>query len=1126
MHVAFALALLPLAEASVFADDRVNYEQHIKPLLRGRCVTCHGALRQRGKLRLDTVGMMLKGGDSGPVLHPSDDTKSLIVQRITATDKADRMPPEGDPLSVDEIKLLKNWIAQGAKAPSDEKAERDPKLHWAYKKPQRAKLPKANRDAWNAHPIDAFVGRMHDQNQLVPNTLANKSTLLRRIYLDLIGLPPTRKQLDDFLANDSNDAYAKVVDELLKSPHYGERWGRHWMDVWRYSDWYGYRAELRNSARHMWRWRDWIVESLNEDKPYDQMIVEMLAADEVSPEDRDSLRATGFLARHYYKFNRNTWMETAIEHTGKAFLGLTFNCARCHDHMYDPISQKEYYQFRAIFAPYQVRTEKVAEQTDVTKDGLSIAYDLNLSVKTFLFVRGNDKYPDKENPLDPTIPAFFTSKPLLPKPVEQPVEFWYPGLRKDVQTSLINIATAKIAAAQAELEKARQSFSDLVEQQKKQTAAQDALKPKPIKPEKTETKPAPLEISKPFLVDDFSKKQPHWEFGEGKWEFKAGNLIQSMTGAQRRSLTSKIDHPQDFSATFRVKILGGETWKSVGLSFDSSSLGFQSVYISAYAGGPKVQYSYQANQKIVYPPSATTPTPIKLGQVHELRVDVRGDLANVLVDGKRLLVFKLAIPRRTGRFVLWTFDANAEFHNIEVKPLAANAKLVETSDSATSPVIDIATNVSIGKARLNLAEARLRAAQAQLTSLTARTAAETSKYVSIDSSETGKRKLAELSKLAAAADLNAQIEAATEKSLDIAVKTIEAQQNKKLVGKPKADALAKLKKDAAATVKSLATLKEKAKTPGSNYAPLSEQYPKISSGRRTVLARWIASKDNPLTARVAVNHIWMRHFGEPLVSSVFDFGMNGKSPSHPDLLDWLAVELVENGWSMKHIHRLIVTSRAYRMSSKAGNAHNLKIDPDNHHLWRTNTRRMESEVVRDCILAVSDKLDRRLGGPEADASQGQSTFRRSLYYRHAPEKLMAFLELFDTASTDECYRRSDTIAPQQALALVNSRLALEQSRLLAAKLSKEITDAKQIDEIRYINELFRIVLTRSPHAKEVDACVRFLEQQATQLATPAALSKFNLGPSLSVSPAKDPRQRARENLVHVLLNHNDFVTVR
>ncbi len=313
------------------------------------------------------------------------------------------MPKDAKPLSDAEIATLKTWIDEGAPAP-DEKLPDDPRKHWSFQKPVRAELPTVQNAAWATHPIDRFLAAEHERRGLKPSPAAPKNVLLRRVYLDLIGLPPSNVELREFLADNSGDAYERVVDKLLASPQYGERWGRHWMDVWRYSDWDGYGAEVRESQPHIWRWRDWIIESLNADKPYDAMVRDMLAADETAPDDPSALRATGFLVRNWFKFNRNVWMENTVEHTSKAFLGVTINCARCHDHMYDPILQTEYYQFRAMFEPYDVRTDRVPGTADTKRDGLVRVFDAKAETPTFLFVRGSEARPDKEHPLPPTVP--------------------------------------------------------------------------------------------------------------------------------------------------------------------------------------------------------------------------------------------------------------------------------------------------------------------------------------------------------------------------------------------------------------------------------------------------------------------------------------------------------------------------------------------------------------------------------------------------------------------------------------------------------------------------------------------------------------------------------------------------
>ena len=293
-------AACSLAQAEKGAEDHADYVK-VKSLLAAKCYSCHGALKQKAKLRLDTRDLMLKG----EVIASGKAAKSLLIERVEDRSE-DRMPPpeDGAPLKPEEIVLLRRWIDDGANAPADEPVPQGPSEHWAFKTPNRTPLP---ADAGN--PIDALLEKSRGKLGLKAQLEAERTILIRRLYLDLIGLPPTREQLED------TRPWKSIVDELLASPQHGERWARHWMDVWRYSDWYGLGKQLRNSQKHIWRWRDWIVESLNADKGFDRMIEEMLAADELAPDDTDTLRASGFLARNYYLFNRTTWLDSTIEHT-------------------------------------------------------------------------------------------------------------------------------------------------------------------------------------------------------------------------------------------------------------------------------------------------------------------------------------------------------------------------------------------------------------------------------------------------------------------------------------------------------------------------------------------------------------------------------------------------------------------------------------------------------------------------------------------------------------------------------------------------------------------------------------------------------------------------------------------
>jgi hypothetical protein len=277
---------------------------------------------------------------------------------------------------------------------------------------------------------------------------------------------------------------------------------------------------------------------------------------------------------------------------------------------------------------------------------------------------------------------------------------------------------------------------------------------------------------------------------------------------------------------------------------------------------------------------------------------------------------------------------------------------------------------------------------------------------------------------------------------------------------------------------------------------------------------------------MAINQIWMRHMGTPLVSTVFDLGRNGAQPALPALLDWLAVRLREEGWRMKPIHRLIVTSALYRTDSTGdgpGDSNRAR-DPSNTYYWRMNPKRMEAEAVRDNVLRVAGNLDSAMGGPDLDPDKGLETPRRSLYFRHAKEKRVMFLRLFDSANVTSCYRRSESVVPQQALALANSSLCLAQARLLAGRLTKDSQGDHQ--DAAFIRSAFERILGRSPTSEEQTACEEYLIAQTKRLSDRSRLTPFTVGPASSVVPASDPAQRARENLVHVLYNHNDFVTIR
>ena len=908
----FLWASLCTGNPAVAADDRVDYAVQIKPILRERCFACHGVLKQKGGLRLDTAALAIQGGDSGAAVEPGRPDASLLLERVAAQDDTTRMPPEGEPLKPAQIAALRDWIAQNAPAPADELAERDPRDHWSFKTPVRPPVPEVATPRWRRNPIDAFIANEHQQRGLTPQPEADRRVWLRRVSLDLIGLPPTPEELEAFVADQAVDAHEKVVTRLLDSAQYGQRWGRHWMDIWRYSDWWGLGAEVRNSQKHMWHWRDWIVESLNADKGYDQMLREMLAADELYPNDLDRLRATGFLARQYFIFNRTTWLDETIEHSAKSMLGLTFNCAKCHDHKYYPFSQLEYYQMRSLFEPYQVRAEMVPGEIDFEKDGIPRVFDAHLDVETFLHVRGDDRNPDKSRVIAPAVPAFLTGdeRPFAIEPIALPIDSTHPGLRPFVLEAHLQAATAQVAATRMTIDTARQKLAE------SEATATPAIAETPVMP--------------PAIPDD--------AHDAAKLALTIAQKALAVAEAQLASVAAR-------GAADRAR------------------------HLSSPANGTE---------------SGVNPSPPAT------------DLAVAAMKSERVV----AAAR-----------ADEQLSRAELARLLAAA----------------------GKE----AEADKKLADAKTALETARNA------------------------------IDMPGDAYT--PLPGAKKTQEDYQNRN-AGKP---------------------------------------FPATSTGRRSAFAKWLTDPRHPLPARVAVNHIWLRHMGRPLVPTVFDFGRKGTPPTHPELLDWLAVELVEHDWSMKHLHRLIVTSQAYRLSSSSAGAADatLAADSDNRFYWRMNPVRMEAQIVRDSLLHLAGELDLSLGGASI-AVNDEASRRRSLYFVHSHNDHQKFLSTFDDASVLDCYRRAESIVPQQALALENSSLVTAMAGRVAQRLAAARPASSDSD---FVRAAFVTVLSVEPTAAESAVMLELL-QRMTELAR--------------TRQRPNPELLARTNLVQTLLNHNDFITIR
>ena len=1095
--VCIAIACLAgVGERVGFAEsETVDYLTQVKPLLRERCYACHGALKQESGLRLDTAAFIRQGGDSGVAITPGEaPEKSLLIERVADTEPASRMPPEfeGEPLNAQQLDLLKKWIAAGAPAPADEAAEADPTQHWAFQPIKRPEVPTVKNSAWVRNPIDAWIAKGHEEHALIPQEEASRVQLLRRLSFDLIGLPPTAEEIAECLSDPTDAWYEQTVDRLLNDPRHGERWARHWMDNWRYSDWWGLGAQLRNSQRHMWHWRDWIVESLNEDAPYDEMVRLMLAADELAPGDPEKLRATGYLARNFYIFNRTKWMDDTVEHVGKGFLGLTMNCAKCHDHKFDPIDHVDYYKMRAFFEPYLVRLDMVPGETDVDQNGIPRVFDALLDAPTYRFIRGDDAQPDKSTVIAPGVPKLLEFDTLKIEQINLPAEAWQPAREPGILESHIAAARDHLKTQEANVRKA--------------TEALEAAQAKPSSP-LVDAVREDAEI--PPVIEDFTTLDAsRWKIASGEWAHRPGELEQSMDGQSRAVLQLLQQAPQNFDATLRFRINGAGGYRSVGIGFDapvdSASVSQFLVYVSGHEGGSKVQASYQENGTSHYPGDGRQATEVKLGTEYTLHLQVRGTLVNAALNGQPSIAWRSPVSRQPGAIQLVTFDALATIFEFKLFPLEDSVELRDAKSGSPS------VGDPVAEAKAKLAEANRKAAEAlaELESVQARASAMQAAWTETDATLIRETHVAAIRAERQLALVRAENLVATEQlSLERATADKKADAEKKF--KAAQEALSKAQ-----------TLVQAEVSEDEQYSPLpgakwtatrflftgrddpEVTFPKTSTGRRAALAKWITDRRNPLTARVAANHIWTRHFGQPLVASTFDFGRNGATPTHPDLLDWLASELMDNGWSMKHLHRLIVMSSTYRMgSSTTGMEDQLAKDQDNHYWWRRTPIRLESQAVRDSVLANAGTLDETMGGPSVPPNAQENSHRRSLYFFHSNNERNLLLTTFDEASVSECYVREQSIVPQQALALSNSGLVLESSQQIASHISAAYPDNRD-----FIRQGFLVLLGIEASPQEIASCE-------------AALTAWQDLPDATT-------ESARANLIWALINHNDFVTLR
>ena len=842
LGVAIAGAVAPLSGAQ---DPTVSFDKEIRPILQSSCEACHGELQLSG-LDLRSRESALIGGDNGAAIVPGRADQSRLYRRVAGLEQP-AMPMDGDGLSPQQIALVKAWIDQGAHwdAKSATAAAEAPRAsalaalenmeipaaardYWAFKLPVQAPVPAA---AGFSHPIDRFLEQARREKGLKPAPRADRLTALRRAYLDLIGLPPTPAQTAAFLADTAPGAWEREIDSLLASPQYGERWGRHWLDVARYADSSGFEQDY--DRPDAWRYRDYVIRSFNQDKPYDVFLREQIAGDELDTRSDDTMIATGFLRagpRVAFREKDNPerryeYLDDLIATTGRGLLGLTVQCARCHNHKFDPIPQKDYYSLATTFFGYVE-----------------------------------------------------TTHPLVPR----------------AQAEAYDKALADVEARQAAL----------------------------------------------------------------------------------RAAIAAIEAP------YAEKVR-------------------QDIY---------KQYPENIQQAIAKPEAERTP-------------------------GEQLLAQQVIAQVNVGSRVDRVMPAEDLARK---KALAERISALDKEKPAPIPMAEIATDGDYRFAPPGHGDEVIGCPKCRITP-------------------------------------------AVGSFLHTGPGGYEAPPSHFLI-RGDANAKGSVMKPGFVTVATYGS-------PPTEIPPADGR----TSGRRRALAEWLASRKNPLTARVIVNRIWHHHFGRGIVATLDNFGKMGDPPTHPELLDYLAVEFMNRGWSIKRMHRLIMTSEAYRMASAFDGAAARETDPQNQYLWRFRDRRLDAEVVRDSILAASGAINLAVGGPPVfpplpkellssvsfgiwkQAEDGPDVWRRSVYVYRRRGLVFPMFQAFDLPEQNvTAGARNVSTVPTQALTLLNDPFVIRQAELFAERVKREAGD----DPARQIDQAYRIALTRPPTAAELEVALDALKTRS------------------------------------------------
>jgi len=1004
----FALAIAAFSLAA--EDGTAFFEKNIRPLLAGQCLSCHSAASKpvMGGLRLDTREHALKGGTRGPSIVPGNPAESLLLKAVRHEAGPLRMPPSTR-LKDSDAALLAQWIQMGAPwgASAVSNSASEPAKFWAFVPPAEPAIPEVKNRAWVKSPVDAFLLAALEQKGLSPAKPATKRSLIRRATYDLTGLPPTPEEVRDFLADSSPYAFAKVVDRLLASPRYGERWGRHWLDVARYADSNGLDENL--VYKNAFRYRDYVIAAFNKDKPFDQFLQEQLAGDLLPATGDEQVQyerwtATGFLSLGAKMLAEDDpvkmkmdIVDEQLDTTARAFLGLTIGCARCHDHKFDPISQEDYYALAGIFT-----SSKTMENFKVV--------------------------------------AKWHEYVLAPKE----------------DRDRLAAHEAKIAAKQKQISDITKAENDKLAAVAMNRMGAYLLAAAHVQRDQR-VQIAPVETSPDAIVRDASS-------------FDAGNVPRNL---EKKKPNAPKDAKGPFFAEYRIETPAKGNYQ-IDILNEEKGAGTADLWVN----GEWMKQGATPVQNRAASPEAGGWSYVAIVPLNQGANTIRLEHPARFPYFEKLLI----APHKLEQTPLTTVQI-ANRYGVNPGYLTQLVDYLQRSKGATASVLYPWETLGIDAPR-EKAEALARDFETRF-----QQAVKEGK----ESSDPGIKALyaflhEKFGPFRAPENVRRYYPAEVREQLaklDDEVKELEAATPvfPQAMGVRENDTIDDLPLHIRGSHWTLG-------------AKVPRRFPRVLAGDnqpslgpnqsgRLQLAQWMTRKDNPLTSRVTVNRIWRWHFGRGIVPSVDNFGRLGEKPTNQPLLDWLARRFVENNWSIKSMHRLMMLSNAYQMSS-AYDAKVAEADPENSLLWRMPRQRLEAESIRDGIMSVSGALAHTEGGSiltykdrqyvSNTAKRGDIDYDKTIRAVYIPVVRSSMYDVFQAfdlpdPATSNGDRNSTVVAPQ-ALFMMNSSVILQHSRRLADNLLAR----SDLDDNSRIVEAYERALSRPPTPDEIDSALTFVSR--------------------------------------------------